>query len=161
MRRALVSSVLAIVVAFSAVRLSADSKPFLAGFAAGIELCPQVFCGFALFVGEFEGQINSRPASGGFAAAVEHEDLPAIGQTTPITGGDWTIIANRRAFSGDITQGTILNLDGTRYCVSMEMEITSGGKGELYFTGILDHGPFPPTVGGFVSQSPGPPACRL
>ena len=101
MRRTLVSSVLAIVVAFSAVRLSADSKPFLAGTAAGIELCPQLICGFALFVGQFEGQINSRPASGGFAAAVEHEDLPAVGETTPITGGDWTIVANQRAFSGD------------------------------------------------------------
>ena len=121
MRRTLVSSVLAIVVAFSAVRLSADSKPFLAGTAAGIELCPQLICGFALFVGQFEGQINSRPASGGFAAAVEHEDLPAVGETTPITGGDWTIVANQRAFSGDITQGTILNLNGTQYCITMEM----------------------------------------
>ena len=41
----------------------------------------------------------------------------------------------------------------------MEMEITSGGKGDLHFTGILDHGPFPPTVGGYVTQSPGSPGC--
>jgi hypothetical protein len=161
MRRAIVSSVLAIVLAFSAVRLSADSKPVLAGLAAGIELCPQFICGFALFVGQFEGQINSRPASGGFAAAVEHGDLPAEGDTTLITGGDWTITANHRVFSGDITGGTILNLNGTRFCVTMEMEITSGGKGELYFTGILDHGPFPPTIAGFVSQAPGSPTCGL
>lgn len=48
MRRYAVSTVLAIVLAFSAVRISADSVPSLSGIASGIELCPQFICGFAL-----------------------------------------------------------------------------------------------------------------
>jgi hypothetical protein len=154
MRRAVLSTVLAIVLGFSGVHLSADSKPVLTGTAAGFELCPQFICGFALFAGQFDGQLNSRPASGGFVAAVEHGPLPPLYLTTPVTGGEWTITANHRIFSGDITGGYILNLNDTQYCVSMTLQMTDGGKGELYFTGILDHGPFPPTIGGYGTQQP-------
>jgi hypothetical protein len=156
MRRAVRSSVLAIVLAFSAVTLSADSRPVLTGFASGIELCPQSICGFALFVGGFEGQVNSRPASGGFVAAITHEDLPDVLQTAQVTGGQFTITAGRRVFKGDVLGGHILNLNGTQFCVVMALDITDGGHGQVYFRGLLDHGPFPPTIAGFVTQDPVP-----
>lgn len=156
MRRALVSGFLAIALSLSAITLSADSRPVLQGVAAGIELCPQVICGFALFVGEFQGEVNSRPASGGFVAVVEHQVLPPIGQTALVTGGQFTITAGRRLFRGDVAGGTILNLNGTQFCVIMALEITDGGRGQVFFSGVLDHGPFPPTIAGFVTQAPSP-----
>ena len=127
----------------------------MSGAVAGIELCPQSICDFALFVGGFEGELNSRPTSGGFVAAITHAPLPDPLLTAAITGGEWTITAGRRVLQGDVTGGTILNLNSTQFCVVMELEITAGGKGTLYFTGLLDHGPFPPTITGIVSQTPG------
>ncbi|MBA2302288.1 MAG: hypothetical protein H0W08_06595 [Acidobacteria bacterium] len=156
MRRAIASSILAIVLGFSAVKLSADSRPVLSGAAAGIELCPQFICGFALFAGRFEGEVNSRPASGAFAAAIVHGPLPAIGQIAPILGGQWTITAGRRLFRGEVAGGTTYNLNDTQFCVNMAMKIADGGRGEIFFSGVLDHGPFPPTIAGLVTQSPSP-----
>jgi hypothetical protein len=154
MRRAVGSSILAIVLAFSAATLSADSRPRLTGFASGIELCPQTICRFALFAGLFQGEVNSRPANGGFVAAITHEDLPDVLQIAQITDGRFTITAGHRVFKGDVIGGEILNLNGTQFCVAMALDITDGGHGQVYFRGLLDHGPFPPTIAGFVTQSP-------
>ena len=156
MRRAVLSCILTITLGFSTVTLSADSRPVVQGVAAGIELCPQFICGFALFAGQFQGEVNSRPATGGFVAAIVHEPLPPINGIAQILGGKWTITANRRVLSGDVFGGRILNLDDTQFCVSMALDITSGGSGRLFFTGILDHGPFPPTITGLVTQEPTP-----
>ena len=152
MRRVVVSSLLAIVLACSAITISADSRPALSGFAFGIELCPQTWCGFALFAGQFQGQVNSRPADGGFVAAITHEDLPDVLQTAAVTGGRFTITAGRRTFNGDVLGGLILNLNGTQFCITMTLDITDGGNGQVYFRGLLDHGPFPPEIAGFVTQ---------
>ena len=159
MRRVITASVLAIVLAFSAATLGADSRPVLNGAIAGIELCPLSFCGFALFVGGFQGEVNSRFAAGSFAAAMVHAPLPAVGAPAPILGGEWTITAGRRVFKGDVSGGTILNLNDTQFCVTMALVMTDGGRGELFFSGVLDHGPFPPTIAGYVTQSPTP--CPL
>lgn len=157
MSRAVRTTVLTVVLAFCAVGLSADSRPALSGGIEGIELCPQSICGFALFVGGFEGELNSRPASGGFVGAITHEQLPPeLGGTAAVTGGHFTITANQREIQGEITGGTILNINGTQFCVAMELEITKGGRGTLYSTVLLDHGFFPPIVTGFVSQTPIP-----
>jgi hypothetical protein len=147
------------VLAFSTINLTAESRPVVNGAVAGIELCPQFICGFALFAGRFEGELNSRPASGAFAAAMVHAPLPAVGQTAPILGGQWTITAGRRILKGNVLGGTLLNLNDTQYCVTMALEVTDGGRGALFFSGVLDHGPFPPTIAGFVTQSPVP--CPL
>lgn len=154
MKRTVLAAILACVLAASAVSLSADSRPALAGQVAGIELCPQFICGFALFVGQFEGELNSRDASGSFVGAITHEPLPGVFGTADLTGGQWTITANNRVLQGSVAGGSIFNIDGTRYCVEMAMNITSGGRGQLYFTGLLDHNPFPPTIGGLVTQDP-------
>jgi hypothetical protein len=160
MRRITAAGIVAIVVALGGITLSANSSPSLSGGAAGIELCPEFICGFALFVGQFEGEVNSKPASGGFVATVEHDDLPPVdGGTADITGGQWTITAGKKAFSGDVADGTILRLNDTQFCITMTLEVNSGGHGELYFTGLLDHGPFPPTIAGFVTQ--GPLSCSV
>src|SRR5687768_6642858 len=114
MRRRFFATIVATVVGLTAaVELAADTKPTLTGGVAGIELCPQSICGAAIFVGGFEGELNSRDASGGFAAAITHEPLPAPFGIAAITGGQWTITARRRVLAGDVTGGTILNLDGT------------------------------------------------
>lgn len=154
MRRAAVSTILAILLALSAIKVAADSQPSLSGAAFGIELCPQFICGFAFFAGQFKGEVNSRPAKGSFAAAIVHEDLPAVGESAEILGGQWSITAGRRLFRGNVTEGTLLNLNGTQFCVSMTLELTDGGSGEVFFSGVLDHGPFPPTIAGYVTQSP-------
>ena len=154
MKRIVLAASLASFVAASAVTLTADSRPALAGQVAGIELCPQFICGFALFVGEFEGELNSRDASGAFVGAITHEPLPDVFESANLTGGSWTITANRRVIQGQVSGGKIFNIDGTQFCVEMVMEITSGGRGQLHFTGLLDHNPFPPTIGGLVTQDP-------
>ena len=156
MRRAVLSTIVAIVLGFSAITVSADSRPLLRGVAAGIELCPLSICGFALFAGQFQGELNSRPAKGGFVAAVVHEPLTEIGGIAQILDGRWTITAGLRLLRGDVTGGRIINLNDTQFCVSMALEITDGGSGQVFFTGILDHGPFPPTIAGFVTQQPTP-----
>ena len=154
MPRAVRTILLTVVLASCAVSLSADSRPALSGGVEGIELCPQSICGFALFVGSFEGELNSKPASGAFVGAITHGPLPPLpGGTAPITGGEWTITANQRVLEGEVTGGTILNITGTQFCVAMELEITKGGRGTLYSTVLLDHGPFPPIVVGGVSQT--------
>lgn len=152
MRRSVSAALLAYFLAVSAATLSAESRPALSGQVAGIELCPQFICGFALFVGQFEGELNSRDASGAFAGAITHEPLPDVFGSASLTGGSWTITANRRVIQGHVSGGTIFNIDGTRFCVEMQMEITSGGRGQLHFTGLLDHDPFPPTIGGLVTE---------
>jgi hypothetical protein len=156
MRRIAAAGIVAIVLALGGIRLSADSHPALSGGAAGIELCPEFICGFALFVGQFQGEVNSKPASGGFVATVVHDDLPPVGELpAAITGGQWTITAGNKSFSGDVASGTIMTLpSGTQFCIIMTLEMDKGGNGELYFTGLLDHGPFPPTIAGFVTQTP-------
>ena len=159
MRQVLVSCILTIALVFPTVRLSADSRPTLSGVAAGIELCPQFICGFALFIGQFQGEVNGRPASGGFSAVINHEPLQLPGQVALITDGRWTIATNRRVMRGDVLEGAILTINETQFCVSMVMDVTDGGRGQVYFTGLLDHGPFPPTIGGFVTQSPSPSPC--
>jgi hypothetical protein len=155
MRRIAAAGIVAIVLALGGITLSANSSPSLSGGAAGIELCPEFICGFALFVGQFQGEVNSKPASGGFVATVVHDDLPAVpGVPADITGGQWTITAGKKTFSGDVADGNIVRLNDTQFCITMTLEVTSGGHGELYFTGLLDHGPFPPTIAGFVTESP-------
>ena len=137
MKRIVLAASLASFVAASAVTLTADSRPALTGKVAGIELCPQFICGFALFVGEFEGELNSRDASGAFVGAITHEPLPDVFESANLTGGSWTITANRRVIQGEVAGGAIYSIDGTQFCVEMVMEITSGGRGQLHFTGLL------------------------
>ena len=153
MRRVVVSTILAIVLGLSGIKLSAGSPPVPTGAAAGIELCPAFLCGFALFVGQFQGEVNSRPADGFFSAKVFHEDLQPVGVPAAIFDGQFTITAGPRIFRGDIGGGTIVRFNEIQFCVRIELDYNNGGQG--HFTGILDHGEFPPTIAGLVTEEPG------
>jgi hypothetical protein len=149
--RALRFAILALPLLYTTT-LSAGSQPTLSGLVSGRELCQQSVCGAAIFLAGFAGEIGGRPAVGLAAGAIKHEPLPAIGATSAITGGRWAIRTLRRSLEGDVTEGTILNVNGTRFIIVLRMEITDGGSGEATFSAVLDHGPFPPTIQGTISQ---------
>jgi hypothetical protein len=133
--------------------LSAHSQTTLNGFVSGVELCEQAVCGSAIFVAGFAGEIADRPAVGLAVGGIEHDDLPVvIGATADITGGVWSIRALRRTVSGKVTGGILQKLSDTQFGVVMSMEITEGGTGDATFRAILDHGPFPPTIKGVITQ---------
>jgi hypothetical protein len=132
--------------------VSADSPLSLSGLVAGRELCPQAVCGAAIFVAGFAGEIADRPAVGVAVGGIVHDPLPEIGECANILGGRWSIRTLRRTLEGDVTGGSLYNLDGTRYLVAMRMKITDGGSVEATFKAVLDHGPFPPTIQGLIAQ---------
>jgi hypothetical protein len=134
--------------------LSAHSQTTLNGFVSGVELCEQDVCGLAIFAAGFAGEIADRPAIGLAIGGINHQPLPTnIGQTVLIIGGQWSIRALRRTLEGGVTGGTLTKLNDTQFYVEMEMEITGGGTGDATFKAILDHGPFPPTIKGVITQS--------
>ena len=151
--------ILVIVLALSPLTLVASSTPSFQGLASGIELCPQSICGAALFVGGFQGSVNGRPASGIFVSAVNHDFLPEVGQDAEIFGGLWSIHTWRGRFRGDVLGGRLFNINDTQFCVEMTLRVLEGGTGEVNFTGILDHGPFPPTINGAITQAPPVVGC--
>ena len=148
-RAVLVALTLSIAVA----PLTAASTPSIAGGIFGIELCPQSICHQAIFVGNFAGAINNRPTDGVFFAGITHEALPTtVGATVAITGGTWLIRTRTRLIAGTIEDGGTLTLNpgGTTYTAVITMDVLIGGSGTLTFTGLLDHGQFPPTIGGTI-----------
>jgi hypothetical protein len=58
------------------------SSPTIAGEISGIELCPEIACGAAIFNGTFQGTVGNKPTPGFFWVAVQHEALPAAGNNT-------------------------------------------------------------------------------
>jgi hypothetical protein len=153
-RRALAVSLVIFMLAI--VPIAADSTS-INGAIAGIEICPQSICKAAIFIGDFEGQINGRPRSGAFLGAINHEDLPVDGGMSFITGGTWLIWTPLRTVSGFVLPGGTLTDNGNNtFAVEMSMVITKGGSGLLTFKGTLDHNPLlngqPPTISGTISD---------
>lgn len=138
----------------SAAPLFAQSDTSLSGAVSGRELCEQAVCGAAIFAAVFAGQIDNRPAIGLAIGAIRHTALPtAPGDCATIVGGSWSINTLRRNLSGSIELGgKVCYIDGIRYSVSLTMDIDHGGSGEAQLMVLLDHGPFPPTVKGVISQ---------
>jgi hypothetical protein len=135
------------------VSLSADSQTSLSGLVSGRELCEQAVCGSAIFVAAFAGEIDHRPAIGLALGGIVHDPLPqSPGECVNILGGSWSIRTLRRTVAGEVVGGTLCYVDGTRYLVGMSMDITQGGHGQAQFSAVLDHGPFPPTIKGAISQ---------
>jgi hypothetical protein len=145
MRRATTLLTVVLVVSLSTLLAAATT---VVGHVAGRELCPQSICGAAVFVGDFVGQINSRPARGIFGAGIIYtEPLPTVEHgTTPITGGTFVIHTRRATVSGAVTSGEIEALAGNTFQISLTMAIDGGGT--QAFVGILDHNVFPPTIVG-------------
>ncbi len=138
----------------SAAPLFAQSDTSLRGALSGRELCEQAVCGSAIFAAGFAGQIDHRPAVGLAIGAIRHTDLPtAPDECATIVGGSWSISTLRQTLSGSIEfGGRVCYIDGVQYAVSLTMKIEQGGKGEAQLNVVLDHGPFPPTVKGTISQ---------
>ena len=138
----------------SAAPLFAQSDTSLSGAVSGRELCEQAVCGSAIFAAVFAGQIDNRPAIGLAIGAIRHTTLPTEpGVCATIIGGTWSISTLRRNLSGSVELGgTVCYIDGIKYAVSLTMDIERGGSGKAQLMVQLDHGPFPPTVKGFITQ---------
>ena len=151
--RALRPAILALALAATA-SLSATSQTSLSGLVSGRELCEQAVCGSAIFFAAFAGSIDDRPAIGLALGGIVHEPLPqAPDDCVNILGGSWSIRTLRRTLAGNVTGGQLCYVDGIQYhVVGMTMEITQGGTGQAVFNAVLDHGPFPPTIKGAISQ---------
>lgn len=144
------------IIALLAAQQGVASEPAITGHIEGLELCPQSLCGAAFFVGKFAGRVDQRRASGGFFVSIDHEPLPDPGQSANITGGEWTIRANLRLFSGEVLSGTIFNNGDNTFALEAVLQVTFGGSGEIFVRGDLDHNNFPPTINADLSQKPFP-----
>jgi hypothetical protein len=154
MKRVLVSATLVLVLAFGARPAQAASVPFINLQTYGLELCPQSWCGAALFVGILHGQVGSNPfALGKYAVAITHDPLPDPGAASAITCGVFEFHVGLRRIEGVVLPGGVLfnNGDNT-FAVRAVLFITRGGWGTLVFNGLLNHNVFPPTVVGTVGQ---------
>ena len=152
MKSALRLFIVIVAIAVSSVTVRASSWPIISGQVSGIELCPQAWCGVAVFTGVFKGQVGFFPAIGTIAVAVHHGPLPVVEDAcTPIPDGVWTLKTLLRKFEGVAAGELCYNGDNT-FRIDVGMQITSGGSGPLHFEGTLDHNVFPPTVKGFITQ---------
>jgi hypothetical protein len=103
--------------------------------------------------------VDGKATKGSFTVAVQYnEPLPnrGSGESTAITNGSWSIVTKKDVFFGGLT-GTITDNDSASqntFVVTaiLQLDPNSSGSGIFYFSGILDHNDFPPTIAGFVSQ---------
>lgn len=130
----------------------ASESTAVAGDVRGLEICPQLWCGAAIFVGRFDGALDGAPGEGRWWVAVTHDELPMYaGNSTAITGGEWGMVVGERALRGRVDSGSITyNGDGT-FTVRPALDVVEGGEGRLSLAILLDHNPFPPAVSGAVA----------
>lgn len=153
MKHTLRALVVVAVLGLGAVPVQASSSPVIHGFVSTVELCPQDWCGVAIFWGAFVGRVGFNPfAVGTIAVAVNHGPLPDdTGECTPIPNGDWVLTAGFRKFRGTAKGDLCYNGNNT-FDISAELTLTEGGSGKLTYQGTLDHTVFPPTNKGVISQ---------
>ncbi|MGE3856713.1 MAG: hypothetical protein AB7G21_07135 [Dehalococcoidia bacterium] len=132
--------------------LRAADSTALAGDVRGLEICPQVWCGAAVFVGRFDGALDGATGEGRWWVAVRHEALPLLpGTSAPITGGEWGMVVGERPLRGVVTSGEIVNNGDGTFTVRPRLDVVTGGEGRLSLAILLDHGLFPPAVQGAVA----------
>jgi hypothetical protein len=118
--------------------------------AFGIELCPQAWCGSAIFTGILSGTVAGvNTPLGTFTVAVQHDDLPVnAGESAAITGGVFQLRAGLRTVRGAILSGQLINNGDNTFTVEMTLVSTTG---QLFgFQGVLSHNTFPPTIVGHI-----------
>ena len=148
MKRALAPLLFVVSIA-GAAPAQAAAIPVINAAAFGIELCPQSICGSAIFVGVINGQVGTNPyATGTFAVSVIHEDLPAPGLQSAITGGVFDIRVGLRRIRGVVAGGSLTNSGDGTFAVAMTLVATDGSL--LTFQGTLNHNVFPPTITGTI-----------
>ena len=135
-----------------AVQQVRASSPTITGEISGVELCPEIACGAAIFTGTFQGAVGNKPTPGFFWVAVQHKTLPTAGNSSPIFGGKWSLSTFWGKFDGTVLGGSISNNGNNTFSVSVTLELKSGGKGELLGEALLNHNDFPPTVEGKLFQ---------
>ena len=145
--------VLVTFVVATSITARASSIPVIQGHVFGLELCPQSLCGAAVFTAIFKGRIGFNPfALGTITAALNHGPLPVVeDDCTPISGGDWILLAGFRRIVGTATGELCYNGDNT-FHIDVALQLTEGGTGLAHFGGILDHNVFPPTAIGRIVQ---------
>lgn len=148
-----------VIIALLLPQHAAASRPSIEGQVDGVELCPQFICDSAIFIGQFDGRVNGRRAAGGFFVSINHDELPAPNVCADINGGNWTIRANLRFFSGEVISGTIFNTGNNTFGVDAVLEINFGGDGPIYVQGILDHTTSIPTIIAALTQEQPPSPC--
>ncbi len=137
------------------------SEPAIEGRVSGIELCPQFICGNALFTGVYRDEVDGVPALGTWFAAINHEDLPELGEDpVAINGGSWNLrtwvfrgfFPSRKSFRGDFEAGTLTAQPGNFYQALVPMTVTSGGSGPINLDLLLDENSIPQPVNGTLTQ---------
>ena len=155
MKRTMMAVLALAMIAVGTSRLEAVSTPFVQGGVSGIELCPQDWCGVAIFAGIFRGQVgNNSNAFGFMIVAVKHEPLPPDpGGVAAITGGAWELTLGFKRIRGG-AGGFLVNNGNNTYTVHTALPIApgSGFSGSLSFDGTLDHTVFPPAIYGVLGQ---------
>ncbi len=132
--------------------LRAAANTDLAGRVEGLEICPQIWCGAAIFIGRFDGALDGKTTDGQWWVSVTHADLPLVaGTSAPITGGQWGMTIGDRPLRGAVTSGTITNNGDGTFTVTPRLDVRRGGEGTLSLSILLDHGLFPPGVIGSVA----------
>jgi hypothetical protein len=134
----------------------------------GIELLPQSLFGAALFIFEVDGRIDGRPRSGWGWIAVNHVPLEEIENfETDILGGEGEIWIGLRRYEVHVTGGELVLLDSKDpaifddlFAVRIEADLcrraffwTPLECAPHVFEGLLDHEPFPPTIGGVLDEA--------
>jgi len=132
--------------------LRAAESTTLGGDVRGVEICPQAWCGAAVFVGRFVGALDGTSDEGRWWVAVRHEALPLLpGTSAPITGGEWGMVVGERPLQGLVSSGTITNNGDGTFTVRPRLDVVEGGEGRLSLAILLDHDVFPPGVHGWVA----------
>ena len=156
MRRRLILASLFVAVALLSLIIAqpalAKSKPSITGNIQGIELCPQDWCGSAIFIGLFVGEVDGEETKGVWWVAAEHQPLPEPGDSARITGGSWGLRAGEDQYGGTVLAGSIHNNGNDTYLVQARLKVHTGGKGTIAVEALLDHNYFPPIVDGSMSQ---------
>ena len=67
------AATVALTLSILALQVVTASTPVITGAIQGVELCPQSICDAAIFAGDFTGQVNSKPTSGFFGAAITYD----------------------------------------------------------------------------------------
>jgi hypothetical protein len=144
-------SLLAVLFLVGTIPVQASSITPINGGVSALELCPQSFCGAAIFSGLFVGQAGTKPfAVGVISVAAIHHPLPPIDQFADITGGVWSLrLFSGARFTGTVTSGSLFNNGDDTFDVEVQMLLGSETT-QYTFIGTLSHQVFPPTLIGEV-----------
>ena len=146
-KRAIVSGVILLVLSGWA-RPAQAAIPFIDVRAFGLELCPQSFCGSAIFVGLLHGQVGFNPnALGTFAVGIKHTDLPLTPGSGPasLLGGAFDFRFGLRRIRGEVVPGgVLLNNGNNTFIVLADLDGPENSRFDAVV--LLDHSVFPPTV---------------